>query len=398
MQKMVDMTDEELLGELGIEIKPEVKSSRTPREERIIAGFEDIERFYTEQGRLPRHGEDKDIFERLYAVRLDQMRSSEECLNILRPIDKQGLLDKKDEDDSHTSETNLTDDELLSELGIQEAIENDITHLTHVKTRSEIRTAEEIAKRTPCTDFENFKPLFVKVQQELQSGERKTLEFKEGDDVKIRKGEFFILSGQKAYIADWGEEFRTGYDKLNRKLRVIYDNGTESDMLLLSFQRALYKDETSRRISDPSIGPLFSSVAEEDDITTGTIYVLRSQSEHPLIKENREIIHKIGVTTGDLKRRIASAKLDPTFLMADVEIIATYGLSNIKQIKFEQLIHRCLGSAQLDIQIPDRLGNFITPKEWFLVPLFIIDEIIERIKDGSIVNLRYDPNQGVLLF
>jgi hypothetical protein len=267
-----------------------------------------------------------------------------------------------------------------------------------VKTRSEIRAAEEIAKRTPCTDFENFKSLFVKVQHELQSGERKTLEFKEGDDVKIRKGEFFILSGQKAYIADWGEEFRTGYDKLNRKLRVIYDNGTESDMLLLSFQRALYKDETSRRISDPSIGPLFSSVAEEDDITTGTIYVLRSQSEHPLIKENREIIHKIGVTTGDLKRRIAGAKLDSTFLMADVEIIATYGLSNIKQIKFEQLIHRCLESAQLDIQIPDRFGNFVTPKEWFLVPLFIIDEIIERIKDGSIVNLRYDPNQGVLLF
>ena len=386
--------DDALLAELGVAVEVKNTGSHTPRGERVIAGFEDIERFYEEHGRAPAHGEDRDIFERLYAVRLDKIRASEECRALLADKDKHGLLTV--EPTAVVSDLdNLDDDALLSELGVLDTDENDITKLTYVKSRAEIKAAEEIAKRNPCLDFDKFKPLFVKVQEELASGIRLTRKFK--DDAQIRQGDFFILGGQKVYVAEIGVEFIAEYGRSDRRLRVIYDNGTESDILMRSLQRALNKDEASRRITDPSPGPLFSDEIEEGDMEAGTIYVLRSKSDHPLIKEHRDVIHKIGVTNGNIERRISNAKLDPTFLMADVEIVATYELSNINRTRLENLIHRFFEPAKLNIEIKDRFGNPVVPREWFLVPLFIIDESIEKIRDGSIVNYRYDPNLGKIV-
>ncbi len=391
---MAEMSDKELLKALGVEAKVEAKSARTAREERIIAGFEDIERFFEQQGRLPAHGEDKEIFERLYSVRLDKIRASEECRNALTGLDKHGLLQGQPVKNDTSSEA-LDDEALLAQLGVLNASENDITNLTHVRTRTEIRAAEEIAKRTQCLDFDTFKPLFTQVQDELKSGVRKSREFK--DYAQIRQGEFFILGGQKVYVAEMGDEFINVYERTDRRLRVIYDNGTESDILLRSLQRALQKDLAGRRISEPSEGPLFSGVVEDGDCASGTIYVLRSKSDHPLIQEHRDVIHKIGVTGGDIEKRIANAKLDPTFLMADVEVVATYELSNINRTKLENLIHRFFEPAKLDMQLKDRFGNPVVPREWFLVPLFIIDEVVEKIRDGSIVNFCYDPGSGRLV-
>lgn len=392
---MADMSDEELLDALGVEPKAETKSSRTPREERIIAGFEDIERFYEQYGRLPAHGENNDIFERLYAVRLDQIRASEECRAVLSGLDKHGLLNDSPSSPKGKSSNEVDDEKLLSELGVLDSSSNDITKLTHVKTRAEIRAAEEIAQRTPCADFDKFSPLFAKVQDELSSGERKTTDFK--DNAQIRQGEFFILGGQKVYVAHVGDEFINDYERPDRRLRVIYDNGTESNILLRSLQRALNKDVGGRRITDPTAGPLFAGVKEEGDLASGTIYVLRSKSSHPQIAENRDVIHKIGVTSDDLNARLANAKLDPTFLMAEVDVVATYQLANINRVKLEGLIHKFFEPARLNIEIKDRFGNPVTPREWFLAPLFIIDEAIERIKDGSIVDYIYDVSAGKII-
>ncbi len=386
--------DDALLAELGVEVEENKASSRSPREERIIAGFEDIERFYAQHGRLPTNGEDKDIFERLYAVRLDKIRTSEDCRAVLAGFDKHGLLQGQPTG-AHSVYDDLDDDALLAELGVLDAGENDITKLTHVKTRAEIRAAEDIAKRASCLDFDKFKPLFLAVQEDLKVGIRQSRRFKE--DASIEKGEFFILGGQIVYVAEVGEEIKAPNGATDARLRVIYDNGTESDLLMRSLQRALYKDEVGRRITDPSAGPLFSDVAEDGDIESGTIYILRSKSDHPLIKEHRDVIHKIGVTSGDIGKRIANAKLDSTFLMADVEVVATYELSNINRIKLENLIHRFFEPAKLNIEIKDRFGNPIVPREWFLVPIQIIDDVINKIKDGTIVNYKYDPKICKLL-
>jgi hypothetical protein len=390
---MVEITDEELLDALGVDVETKTKPSRTHQEERIIAGFEDIERFFEQHGRLPVHGEDRDIFERIYAVRLDKIRSSPECRSVLTGLDdKYGLLQEQQPIAQEEFSNDFDDEALLSELGVMDSSEHDITKLKHVRTRAEIKAAEEIARRTPCVDFDKFKSLFFQVQEELVSGARITREFK--DNAQIRLGDFFILGGQKAYVAEVGEEFVAEYGRTDCRLRVIYDNGTESDILMRSLQRALNRDETGRRITEPSTGPLFSDVIEEGDMEAGTIYVLRSKSDHPIIKEHRDVIHKIGVTSGNIERRIGNAKLDPTFLMADVEIVATYELSNINRTRLENLIHRFFEPAKLNIEIKDRFGNPIVPREWFLVPLFVIDEVIEKIRDRSIVNYRYDPNLG----
>jgi hypothetical protein len=384
--------DDALLDELGVEAETKRASSRTPREERIIAGFEEIQRFVEQHGRAPQHGEDRDIFERLYAVRLDRLRALSECRTLLESLDHQGLLvggraaTIGDDDE-------LDDDELLAELGGGEAA-SDITELKHVRTAADKRAAEEIANRQKCEDFQQFEPLFQNVQQELASGVRQTRPFEL--KAEIRPGSWFIVGGQKAYVAEMGKMFSNAQGRTDARLRVIFDNGTESNLLMRSLQRALHKDEAGRRITDPTAGPLFAGESEEGDLASGVVYVLRSKSENPVVAAHRDVLHKIGVTGGDVSRRIANARFDPTFLMADVEITATYELYNINRTRLENLIHRVFGTARLDVEIKDRFGQPIIPREWFLVPLFVIDEAIERIRNGTITGYAYDPNTASL--
>jgi hypothetical protein len=390
---MAEMDDDELLDALGVEVAPLKLSSRTPREERIIAGFEDILRFHQAHGRAPLHGEGRDIFERLYAVRLDQLRKLPEAQTLLAELDGPGLLSGA----AAAQVDDLDEDALLAELGIGDdpADQRDITVLRHVRSSVEKRAAEEIADRMPCKDFDKFQPMFEQVERELKAGVRKTLRF--GRDTSILSGNYFIVGGQLAYVADVGETIKAAYGKNDARLRVIYANGTESNLLRRSLERALYKDETGRRLTDSDMGPLFGDAPEPDDIASGTIYVLRSLSSHPFVAEHRELIHKIGVTGGKVETRIAGAEKDATYLLAVVEVVATYKLHNLNRTKLENIFHRVFGAAQLDLTIEDRFGNPVKPREWFLVPLTVIDEAVQRIRDGSITEVIYDPKAAKLV-
>lgn len=385
--------DDALLAELGVEVEVKKQLSRTPREERIIAGFKEILRFADEHGRPPQHGEDRDIFERLYAVRLDRIRDLQECRDLLAPLDEQGLLADTPPPSASDSD-DLDDDALLAELGVEVA-KSPLTELKHVRSTAEKKAADEVANREKCEDFATFKPLFEQVQKELDSGLRETRPFEM--KAEIEKGRFFIVSGQKAYVADKGETITNEQGRTDARLRVIFDNGTESNMLMRSLQRALNKDDAGRRITDPSAGPLFSDQTIDGDEASGTIYVLRSKSDHPLVAENRDLVHKIGVTNMSVEKRIAGAHLQPTFLMANVEVVATYELYNINRTKLENLIHRIFEPARLEIEIMDRFGRPVIPREWFLVPIFAIKDAVERIKDGTISGYVYDPKQARLV-
>lgn len=389
---MSDLDLDDLRAELDDFAPPEKKGGRSAREERIIAGFEDIQRFVEQHGRAPQHGDDRDIFERLYAVRLDRLRALEECRSLLTPLDHQGILGWSETASTEPLEL-MEEDELLAELeGVADP--SDITQLRHVRTSAEKRAAEEIANREKCEDFERFKPLFAEVQREIESGFRQTRPFvKDAGFLKadITRGQFFILGGQVAYVAEVGETFKAPNGEFDARLRVIYSNGTESNLLRRSLQRALYKDEAGRRITEPSAGPLFADASVDGDLASGTIYVLRSKSDHPIVAANRDILHKIGVTGGDVARRVANAALDATYLLADVEIVVTYKLFNVNRTRLENILHRVFSAAQLDLTIEDRFGNPVKPKEWFLVPLPVIDQVVERIRDGSIVEYEYDP-------
>lgn len=390
--------DEALYAELGIEEQVKQTPARTPREERIIAGFEEIQQFVEQTGRLPSMAEGNDIFERIYATRLEQIRRRQECRELLAGLDPQGLLEGAAPDrDQHTEA--MSDDALLAELGVDVCADTDVTQLRHVKSQAEKKAAADIANRTVCEDFDSFKPVFDAVRQALDSGMRETRKFrKDAGFLKtdISKGQFFILGGQIAYIAEVGEFFAAPNGQTDARLRVIYANGTESDLLLRSMQRALYKDATSRVISEPDAGPLFSSTVAREDTSSGTIYVLRSKSDDPRLKQHRDILHKIGVTGENVEKRIAHAARDATFLLADVEIVATYELFNINRTRLENLIHKFFEPARLDLQIKDRFGQPVTPREWFLVPRFAIDDAVGKIKDGTIGDYFYDPKKAAL--
>jgi hypothetical protein len=170
--------------------------------------------------------------------------------------------------------------------------------------------------------------------------------------------------------------------------------------LLRSLSRSLYPDGNTpvgRRLIRKGDGPLFGDAAEPDDIASGTIYVLRSLSGHPFIAEHRELIHKIGVTGGKVEDRIAGAEKDATYLLSEVEVVATYKLHNLNRTRLENIFHRVFGAAQLDLTIEDRFGNPVKPREWFLVPLHVIDEAVQRIRDGSITEVVYDPKTAMLV-
>jgi len=392
---MADFTDDDdaLLAELGVEVEAKRVGSRTPQQERVIAGFEDIQQFVEEHGHAPRHGESHDIFERLYAFRLDRIAQLPECRDVVGSLDHQGLLTglaaaPSDETDD------LDDDALLVELGVDGEL-SEITELRHVRSSAEKRAADEIANRERCADFASFKPLFEQVQRDLDQGVLTARKFERKSE--IEPGRFFILGGQKAYVAEKGKVEINASGNSDARLRVIFDNGTESNLLMRSLQKALTSDEAGRRIDEPVAGPLFADQPQDGDAASGTIYVLRSMSDHPMVAAHRELVHKIGVTSNGVKQRIAGARMQPTFLLADVEVVATYELFNINRSKLENLIHRIFEPARFDVEILDRFGRPVVPREWFMVPLFVVDEAVERIRDRTIVDYRYDPASAKLV-
>jgi hypothetical protein len=395
MKKAQELEGVDLLDALGVETEEPETGGFTPRQERILAGLEDIVRFYESHGHAPQHGQHLDIFERLYAVRLDQLRKlPEEDLAILRPLDRFNLLTGPKESIEHAD--SLSEDELLAALS--EGMTDDIGTLVHVQSpdvKRETETSSYIAEREKCEDFDLYKPLFEAVQADLASGRRSAKAFEK--DASIEQGDFFILDGQLVYVAAVGETFKTENADTQGRLRAIYSNGTESNILLRSLQRALYeKHRNGRRITAPDLGPLFGNRFEEGDIETGTIYVLRSLSQQPEIAAIRTSLHKIGVTGGSVEDRIANAKADPTYLYASVEIVATWTLANIHRLKLEQTIHRVFSAAQLQMSLPGYPGRSVEPREWFVVPLPVIDEVVQKIQDGTITEFVYDPSLAKL--
>lgn len=397
---MSNISDDDLLSELGIDLAPVKQVTYTAKEERLISGFEEIVQFYEKNHRVPSNSNDTDIFERLYAVRLNQLRKLPESISLLEDFDQHNLLNSTTSEASDMSE--LEDEDLLSELGIEVEDEHNILVLNNVRSSYERKEAELIGKQKVCEDFEVFKPLFDQIQKDLDTGTRYTKRY--GKNNVLEKNDWFILNGQLVYIAEITEYFETSDGHLDARTRLIYSNGTESNILMRSLTKSLYKDEAGRRVLvTNNTGPLFSStnLSEQDtdiEVKSGSIYVLRSLSDNEFIQANKDILHKIGVTTGNVNKRIAEARKDPTYLLADIELVANYSLpENIVPQKLEKLIHKVLQSAQLDIVIEDRFGKPVRPKEWFLVSLNIINDIIEHIKNGSIETVYYDAEKAQLI-
>lgn len=263
---MTPMDDLDLLAEeLSEFAAPAEEPGGSVLEDRVLAGFQEIQRWVEANGRKPSNLDGRDIFERLYAVRLRRFQEALELRALVETVDHQGLL-LPGAVGGPGDIASLSDDDLAAELDGIAQFGEDLTNLRHVRSRKEIEAAEEVASRTPCADFETFRPLFAAVQADLKAGRRKSLPFNKdignNTDARIRVGDFYVVGGQVAYVAQMGELFYTPEGAPQAKLRVIYGNGTESDLLMRSLQNALYKDVAGRRITPIDDGPLFHGEAD----------------------------------------------------------------------------------------------------------------------------------------
>ena len=381
-----DVFNDDPLGLLEVSV---TKSKKLSHYAIYYETFEELKSFIEANGREP-DIEATNIHEAKLAARLSKLRSTPEALEALAPFDTEGLLGTKS---SSEKRTELTIDDVLSSDLL--ADDDDIFNLKHVTVGTKSQTASaDMAFRKKCMDFDSFKPLFVRIQKELDEGTLETTGIK--GIAEIQKGQAFILSGLIAYVAEMGEKHERRKGHHNARMRVVYSNGMESNLLLRSFGAALYKDKSARAIVPKDSGPLF---VEEDAplYKTGIVYVLRSKSVEPSIAKHREYLHKIGVTTSDVKKRVANAAKDATYLLADVEVVAEFTLYNMNLQATEKLLHAFFREAQADIQIPDRFGNMVRPKEWFFLPLGVIKNAIKCIQQGELLAYKYDPKKIMLV-
>ena len=361
-------------------------STASTEEQRILISFEEINRFIDRFNRKPGDKDKPSVSERGLKIKLSGLLNNSAAREMLLPHDRHGLLSSEPAVEAKSLDDILDDDDLLATPS------DDIFNLVHARSAS--AKTDMVAERQACEDFDNFKPLFDQCVKEINEGKRKTLKF--ANEQEIAAGEFFILNGVMVYVAEVGETHIRG-GKRNARLRLIFDNGTEGNNLLRSLATELYKDPNGRRVSSPDAGPLFEAQAEEGDTQTGMIYVVKSLSDDPEIKKLDGLLHKIGFTAGKMEVRIQSANDDPTFLMAAVHPVATYTLYNIDKVKLEHLLHNFFADARLDIEITDRFGKKVKPREWFLLPIEVIAEAISRLQDGSIVDYRFDPDAASLV-
>jgi len=353
--------------------------STNPDQARLEDGFVQVLAFYEKMKRLP-DPLAEGFEERRLAARYDSIKTNPENIEQIRYLDYMGILPQaiSAEASLEVSLDDILNDEIFTDSG-------SIFELVNVKPKAEIEPADFVAGRKRCLDFERFKPVFDKVADELETGIRKTIRFKNEQEIEV--GHFFIYRGATVYVAEKGEKIQKN-GKRNARLRLIFDNGSESNHLLRSLARELYKDPQGRRITQSQAGGLFENVEKENQ--TGTIYVLKSTSDNQSIRQYDGFLHKIGVTSGSVEKRIAGAENDPTFLLGQVEIVATYDLIDINRHKLENLLHRFFVEAKADIAIQDRFGKSVSPREWFFVTIDAINDAIEAIRSNMISQFRYD--------
>ncbi|MCB2181310.1 MAG: GIY-YIG nuclease family protein [Desulfobulbaceae bacterium] len=374
------------LGLLSVKPKP---SAAMSADDRLVASFEEINAFLREHGREPTSC--RDIGERRLYKRLEGIRNKPEIAKPLAEYDVFGLLGEVEEADP--VELNTVDDVLEHDtLGLLDGAEDeadpiDIFKLTHVSKPAD--KPDYVAKRKKCKEFAQFEPLFKQVHSDLASGKKETLSFT--SERQIVPGAFFLVQGMLVYVANQGEWEKKNFGNVNARLYCVFENGTESNMLLRSLAAALWKDENSRHVVDAKQMKLFDDLDKiaTDDEATGYIYVLKSLSEDPKIQEI-ENLYKVGFSSQPVQQRIQNAAQEPTYLMANVKLVTEYQTFNLNPHKMELLLHTFLAKSCLNIDVYDDAGKRYTPREWFIVPLRVIETAVQLLTSGEILYYRYD--------
>jgi len=386
MDKLIEFSlDEILAGDpLGLLNEPKARTKTLNEDDRLVGSFEEINDFIEKNGRAPQKS--TNMSERTLFSRLQGIRENPEKIAALKQYDRFNILQVVE----INSIDDILNDDAFGLLGSDDS--DDIFTLKHVPKQKETTMPDYVASRKPSKEFDKYEHLFVKIQEELKTGIRKVVKFQ--NEQQIKKGYYFILKGVLLYVADVGEPIKTS-GKTNARLKLIFENGTESDMLLRSLSAELYKH--GKRVSEydeTNLEGLYE--VNEKDEKCGYIYILESKSEDDRIASIKNL-YKIGYSTIPVKERIKNAMNEPTYLMAPVRIVSVYETYNMNTQKFEQLIHRFFGNVCLNVDIFGDDGKRYTPREWFIAPLDVIEQVIELIITGDILNYRYDEKNDELI-
>lgn len=379
-----------------LESKAKVSNVKS-EDERLIDSFQEINAFYQKNNREPK----ADVFvvsERSLGVVLKELRKNTKKIEILKKYDTYNLLGEV------TIEINTIDDILNDdEFGLLDTDDTlDIFKLKNVPSSKDREETDFVSRRKPIKDeeFAPYEIAFKKVHQELREGKRKLIEFKVVEQ-NLEQGNYYLLDGILLFLEKDGIEERQIKDRIRKdgRTKIIFENGTESDMYFRSLAKALYKNGRIVSETDSEAeNELFknANIVNESDLETGWIYILQSKSTNKNISDIKDL-YKIGFSKTDVRERIKNASKEPTYLMADVHLVSTYKCYNVNPHKFEQLLHRFFAEVCLNIDIHDDKGQRITPREWFVAPIGIIDKTIDLILSGEIVRYKYDvENQSIL--
>jgi hypothetical protein len=387
-----------------------------------VLRFQEINQFIDQQHRLPAASGDiaeKTLARRLHGYRVnrslhEQLRQYDrykllpEVTEVAQKTDGQPAIDnpcKTADDDQGISPKpdKLAPDQVMSlddifssdDLGLLDIAEPSLFEMTHVSAVSDRETPDEIAQRTRCEDFYAFESLFRQLQSNLKNGSVEVMRFQK--ETQIGVGDAFILQGVLCFVDSVGDYQEDEGGRYNPRLRVIFENGTESNLLLRSLARALYKDDNGRRLlrDAESIVERFNNITHKDK-RSGVVYIVTTKSKNPVLN-NIPNLHKIGYTELTVEERTKNAERDIAFLESPVEILVSMECYNLNPYKFESLIHGFLHAQRLNLTLTGRDGKAYHPKEWFSVPLATAREVVKRIIDGSIVRYRMDNTTGYVV-
>lgn len=247
---------------------------------------------------------------------------------------------------------------------------------------------DHYAQRKTCEDFHLYKSLFEQVQRELKEG-RRTL-MRTSKSANLEAGQYYVVDGMLVYLHSIFDRRRARNGMADGRTRCIYENGTESDILLETLRRNVLHDGYAVTDTQKNIDNTFANQPlAEGDRSTGYIYVLKSLSPDPEIAGVKDL-YKIGFTINSVEERIANAEKEPTYLMAPVQIVETVQIVNMNSHIFETIMHQVFNAVQFQLKVYDEEGNLHVPTEWFVVPLEIINLVIQKIVDKSITQYSYN--------
>lgn len=368
----------------GLLTVPEKPKKATPSD-RLERAFLEVVEFRREYGRTP-SATTREIAERKLGARLDGLLANQEKLDAVKHLDQFDLLAEP--------EPPASIDELLEgdQLNLLED-DSGILDVSTLPARKNPTHDFDVARRRKSADFKNFEHLFKSKHAELVDGTYRLIPFPGVQS--IVEGAFFVLGGIMLFVAEVGEtQHRVvgGKQEQKQRLRVIFENGTESSLYRQSLSIRLHEQEG---LALARTGHDLSEIGDAD-IQTGYVYVLRSLSDDPQITDVPDL-YKIGFSRGPVEKRIARAEYEPTYLMGPVEIIASYRTYNLKTSALEHLLHRVFAKARLRVSQVGKDGRTYEPSEWFSVPLPVINQAIDLITSGDIVDYTYDLASQLLV-